>query len=86
MRIELIDFRATTERVYHFTTDTNHFFLNIFLSTKKNKQPPTKFAIIVEYVVSIVFNDIKQNANNGVDNCHLSKYNKYSFIYKIPVN
>ena len=56
------------------------YFLNIFLSTKKNKQPPTKFAIIVEYVVSIFFNDIKQNANTGVDNCHLSKYNKYSFI------
>jgi hypothetical protein len=55
------------------------------MSTQKNINPPIKFAIILEMTVPKPFKNIKHNANNGVDNCHLNKYKQYFLnIYNNP--
>ena len=57
-----------------------NYFLKILLSIQKKIQPPIKLAIIVFHSVPI-FKCCKQKYKIGLDNCHLTKYNKKAFIF-----
>lgn len=49
-------------------------FLKIHLSTKKNKHPPIRFAMIVADSLSLTGNRLKQEYKIGVDSCQRNRY------------